>query len=554
MDTERLLGHKIDQYKIEQHVARGGMADVYLAKDEDLERHVAFKVMLDTLATDDQFVRRFRREARTVARLDHPNIVQVYSTGQTPLGQPYIAMQYIPGGSLREKLEELAERNKLLTTEQVLNIMRQLAVALGIAHQAQVIHRDLKPGNILIRPDGTPVLVDLGIAAVQSGAKLTHTGGFVGTPAYMSPEQFRGLPLDGRSDLYSLGIIFYELFAGNRPFDAEDITAIMYKHVHEEPVPLHRLRPDLTPQTLSIVETLLKKEPEQRFQTADALVAAIDRAIAAEGGFGPNPQATQVLTRLDDGSLISRGGTLRVASTARTSLPHIADQPAGRRIPLWVIISVIILVGGLAAVTFLRPDDTAEPSVVEDTAPATSATELSRSGQAVPTTAPEAAITDLPEPEPELIAVNDADEDATPEPAPDETEPTLPPPSATITFEPTLMPTEPPTATGTSLPSATPTMVVCVGALPTRLSVGDQARVVNYQINVRTGPGTNFGVENTLLPGRVVDIIGGPECNDGQLWYEIRSEPFTNSAGERIQVVGWSVEESGSTYFLEPAN
>ncbi len=544
MDTERLLGQKIDQYKIEQHVARGGMADVYLAQDEDLQRRVAFKVMLDTLATDEQFVRRFRREARTVARLDHPNIVQVYSTGQTPQGQPYIAMQYIPGGSLREKLEELAERNKLLTTEQVLNIMRQLAIALGIAHQAQVIHRDLKPGNILIRPDGTPVLVDLGIAAVQSGAKLTHTGGFVGTPAYMSPEQFRGLPLDGRSDLYSLGIIFYELFAGNRPFDAEDITAIMYKHVHEEPVPLHRLRPDLTPQTLSIVETLLKKEPEQRFQTADALVAAIDRAIAAEGGFGPNPQATQVLTRLDDSSLISRGGTLHLVSTAKSSRPNVAGPPPGKRIsvPLWVIISVVILVGGLGAFTFLRPDDAPEPPVVEEET-------------AVPTTAPEAAITVLPEAEAELIAVNEAEETATPEPATEETEPTLPPPAtATFTLEATPIPTELPTETATNLPTATPTTVVCVGASPTRLSVGDKARVVNYQINVRSGPGTNFGVENTLLPGRLVDIIGGPECDDGQLWYEIRSEPFTNSAGERIQVQGWSVEESGSTYFLEPAN
>ncbi len=538
MDTEKLLGHKIDQYTIEQHVARGGMADVYLAKDEDLQRHVAFKVMLDTLASEEQFVRRFRREAQTVARLDHPNIVQVYSTGRTSSGQPYIAMQYIPGGSLREKLEELDKRNKLLTTEQVLNIMRQLAIALSIAHQAKVIHRDLKPGNILIRPDGMPVLVDLGIAAVQSGVKLTHTGGFVGTPAYMSPEQFRGLPLDGRSDLYSLGIIFYELFAGNRPFDAEDITAIMYKHVHEEPVPLHRVRPDLTPQTLSIVETLLKKEPEQRFQTADALVAAIDRAIAAEGGFGPNPQATQVLTRLDDSSLISRGGTLRLASTARTSIPRVAGQSPSRRIPLWVIISVIILVGGLAAITFLRPDNTVEPPVVEEET-------------AVPTTVPEAAITDLPEPEAELIAVTD-EEEATPE----EAEPTLPPASATptVALEPTVVPTEPPTATATSLASATPTTVVCVGASPTRLSVGDKARVVNYQINVRTGPGTNFGVENTLLPGRLVDIVGGPECNDGQLWYQILSEPFTNSTGERIQVAGWSVEESGSTYYLEPAN
>lgn len=541
MDTERLLGEKIDQYTIEKHVARGGMADVYVAKDDDLQRRVAIKVMLDTLATDDQFVRRFRREALTVARLDHPSIVQVFSTGRTSLGQPYIAMQYIPGGSLREKLEELAERNKLLTTEQVLNIMRQLAIALGIAHQAKVIHRDLKPGNILIRPDGMPVLVDLGIAAVQSSAKLTHTGGFVGTPAYMSPEQFRGQPVDGRSDLYSLGIIFYELFAGNRPFDAEDITAIMYKHVHEEPVPLHRLRPDLTPQTLAIVETLLKKEPEQRFQTAEHLVSAIDRAIAAEGGLGPNPQATQVLTRLDDGSLISRGGALRAGSSASTSPASVPVQQPGRQfpIPLWVIFSIVVLVGGLGAFILLQPNNRAEPSVIDLT----------------PVISPEAAITVLFETESEQIAV-DATDEVTLEPTQEAAQPTwTPQPTvAAETPEATLSPTEPSAAVATNLPTAIPTPLVCVGASPTRLSVGGNARVANYQINVRTGPGTNFGVENTLLPGRLVEIIGGPECNDGQLWYEILSEPFTNTAGERVQVTGWSVEESGDTYFLEPTN
>lgn len=540
MDTERLLGQKIDQYIVEKHVARGGMADVYIAKDENLQRRVAVKIMLDTLATDEQFVQRFRREALIVASLDHPNIVQVFSTGRTPLGQPYIAMQYIPGGSLREKLEELAERNKLLTTEQVLNIMRQLAIALGIAHQAKVIHRDLKPGNILIRPDGMPVLVDLGIAAVQSGVKLTHTGGFVGTPAYMSPEQFRGQPVDGRSDLYSLGIIFYELFAGNRPFDAEDITAIMYKHVHEEPVPLHRVRPDLTPQTLSIVETLLKKEPVQRFQTAVDLVSAIDRAIAAEGGSGPNPQATQVLTRLDDGSLISRGGALRAGSPANTSPANVPVQQSGRQfpIPLWVILSIVVLVGGLAAFILLRPNNTADSPVIE----------------IAPTLSPEAAITVLFESESDLLAVNGTDE-VTPAPTQEAAAPTLTPQLvvATETPEATLIPTELP-ATTTGLPTAMPTPLVCVGALPTRLSVGDKAQVANYQINVRGGPGTNFGVENTLLPGRLVEIIGGPECNDGQLWYQILSEPFTNSAGERVQVTGWSVEESGDTYFLEPAN
>jgi serine/threonine protein kinase len=134
METRQLIGQQIDRYLILDHIARGGMADVYLAEDVDLKREVALKVMLEVLAQDPLFVQRFRREARTVARLDHPNIVQVYSTGLTPTNQPYIAMQYIRGGSLREKLEELAARGKLLTAEQALNIVRQVALALGVAH------------------------------------------------------------------------------------------------------------------------------------------------------------------------------------------------------------------------------------------------------------------------------------------------------------------------------------------------------------------------------------------------------------------------------------
>lgn len=202
MDTEHLIGQKIDSYRIVKHIARGGMADVYLAEDIVLKRNAALKILLDTLALDSQFVQRFRREAQIVAQLSHPNIVQVFSVGVLPQGAPYIAMQFIDGGSLRDKLRQLASRGKLLTTEQTLNIVRQVALALGVAHKAKVVHRDMKPGNVLVRPDGTPVLVDLGIAVVGGGPKLTQTGSLIGTPHYMSPEQVRGKPLDGRFILY----------------------------------------------------------------------------------------------------------------------------------------------------------------------------------------------------------------------------------------------------------------------------------------------------------------------------------------------------------------
>lgn len=333
--SHTLVGKQIDQYRVVHHIDRGGMADVYLAEDVDLERKVALKVMLATLsAADPQFTERFRREAKTVARLDHPNIVQVYTIGQTVYGQPYIAMQYIEGGSLQNKLIELADRKKLLTTEQALNIIRQIAQALSAAHIAGVVHRDLKPANVLVRPDGTPVLVDLGIAAIRGGEKLTLTGGVIGTPAYMSPEQVRGKPVDGRSDLYALGIMLYEILAGMRPFEAEDSVALMHQQVYETPMPLSHFRPDLSLQTLDVVSKSMAKDPAHRYQTADEMVQAIDHAIHEEGLAGPNPQATIVLTQMNDSKLLRRSKIIQ-APTAVTK---------ERIKPYWPLVLLLVLV------------------------------------------------------------------------------------------------------------------------------------------------------------------------------------------------------------------
>ncbi len=358
MDTERLLGQQVDRYRITRHVAEGGMAHVFLADDLDLHRPAALKVMRDALALDENFKERFRREAQVVARLDHPNIIQVFGIGTTPLGQPYIAMQYIEGGSLREKLKQLAERDKLLTTEQALNITRQIALALSVAHKAKIVHRDLKPANVLIRRDGTPVLVDLGIAAVGDGPKLTQTGNIMGTPHYMSPEQVRGQKLDGRSDIYSLGIILYEMLAGTRPFEADESIAVLHKQAYEEPPPLRLVRPDLSRQTLSVVETCMQKEPERRFQNADAVVTAIDQALKAEGVHGPNPQATQVLTNLADSELWSRMKVVREPtdkSLGEREKPH-------RVIPMWAIATAVTLAAAIALVFILQSSGSDEPS------------------------------------------------------------------------------------------------------------------------------------------------------------------------------------------------
>ncbi len=238
-NPEALIGTLIGPYEIRKHIARGGMADVYLAYEQGLQRKVALKIMLPALAADEQFVQRFQREAQVVAQLDHPNIIHVYRIGKTESGRPYIAMQYIEGGSLQDTLRKLGERGELIDTRQALAIAGKMAEALQVAHAAGIVHRDIKPSNILIRPDGRPVLVDLGIAAVADSAqKLTQTGTLIGTPHYMAPEQATGKGVDGRTDIYSLGVILYELLSGRRPFEATDPLAVMHAHVYEQPTSL----------------------------------------------------------------------------------------------------------------------------------------------------------------------------------------------------------------------------------------------------------------------------------------------------------------------------
>ena len=434
MNNESFVGQQIDQYHVLQHIASGGMADVYLAEDVNLKRKVALKIMFGSLAANPQFVERFRREAQMVAHLDHPNIVQVYAVGLTPAqsvgglpqGTPYIAMQYIEGGSLREKLEQLAERGKLLTTEQALNIIRQVALALGVAHNAQIIHRDLKPGNVLVQPDGTPVLVDLGIALAADNSKLTQTGAIIGTPHYMSPEQVREQPLDGRSDLYSLGIILYELLAGRRPFAASESIAVLHQHVYEKPPPLGKRRPDLLPQVLAIVEKCLQKEPAHRYQNANELIQAIDLALQSQGIQGPNPQATQVLTDLHDSGLLSRRQVVRLTTAERRrKLP----------VPLWAILTFLALIAAGLLLLLVRQFDQT-PATPENPI----AAQIASQKTAVPQQATSVPTQIVESEETAVLPTNTLDATPVSSPVPDTPTPVLPTETA---VPPTPIPSQP---------------------------------------------------------------------------------------------------------------
>ena len=258
-----------DRYQIHKRIGRGGMADVFSTRDLLLDRQVAIKVLFPEFATDANFVERFRREAQSAASLSHPNIVSVYDWGKYE-GTYFIAMEEVQGRTLAEILTT----NKQLTAKQAAEIASEVAAALGFAHDNHVAHRDIKPANILIGSNGQVKVADFGIARAMNApteANLTQVGSVMGTATYFSPEQAQGAQPDPRSDLYSLGIVMYEMVAGRPPFTGENPVSIAYKQVHDAPQPLVQIVADVPRSYEAIVAKLLAKDPAMRYPTAGAL-------------------------------------------------------------------------------------------------------------------------------------------------------------------------------------------------------------------------------------------------------------------------------------------
>ncbi|MGI9040585.1 MAG: protein kinase domain-containing protein [Gemmatimonadales bacterium] len=266
------------EYEIIEELGRGGMAMVYRARDRHLEREVAIKVLPFSLAFDSEFVERFQREARTAAQLEHPNIISIYRVGRA--GRViYFIMKFLRGGSLSNVL---AERKKL-TPPEIRRLLLEAGGALGYAAQRGIVHRDIKPDNIMFDEFGQCVLTDFGIAKAASGQKLTGTGMSIGTPHYMSPEQARAQAIDGRSDIYSLGVVAYQCITGVVPYDGDDSFSIGYKHI-TEPVPTPQLITADERRVFEVIRRMLMKDPADRFQSCEELVAALQgQPIAAAG-------------------------------------------------------------------------------------------------------------------------------------------------------------------------------------------------------------------------------------------------------------------------------
>jgi eukaryotic-like serine/threonine-protein kinase len=355
MTQPRLLGGR---YELDGVVGRGGMAEVYRARDIRLDRIVAIKTLRADLARDQIFQARFRREAQSAASLNHPSIVAVYDTGEdmvTGLPVPYIVMEYVDGRTVRDLLQE----GHRLLPERSLEIIDGVLRALDYSHQAGIVHRDIKPGNVMVTRKGDVKVMDFGIARAMSDAQatMTQTAQVIGTAQYLSPEQARGERVDSRSDLYSTGCLLYELLTGRPPFTGDSPVAIAYQHVRENPVPPSRVDPDVPAWADAIVLKALAKSPGDRYQTAADMRADLQRAASGM------PVAAAPPTRLDMYPQTQRMGAGTMMGGATSQIPPVEDYDyAGqgydgrggggtRRWIPWVL-GLVVVVGVVAGVAY----------------------------------------------------------------------------------------------------------------------------------------------------------------------------------------------------------
>jgi eukaryotic-like serine/threonine-protein kinase len=316
------------RYRIQRKLGAGGMADVYLAEDQELGRRVAIKILNGRHANDAQFIERFRREAKNAAALNHPNIVSIYDRGNAE-DTYYIAMEFLDGRTLKE----LIVSRGAAPVNVAIEYARQILSALRFAHRHGIVHRDIKPHNVLVDSEGRVKVTDFGIARAGT-SQMTETGSIVGTAQYLSPEQARGGEVDQRSDLYSLGIVLYELLTGKTPFDGDTPVEIAMKHLSNAPKPPSTLRADIPPELDMVVLRALAKNPDDRYQSADEMEADLERvARGARVSAATVDTATQVLSR----PAVAAAATTAAAATAATMIATPPAPAAGSGAPPAVV-------------------------------------------------------------------------------------------------------------------------------------------------------------------------------------------------------------------------
>src|SRR5919201_342471 len=335
------------RYRIMRKLGTGGMANVYLAEDQELGRRVAIKILDDRHAGDEQFVERFRREAKNAAGLSHPNIVSIYDRGEAE-GTYYIAMEYLEGRTLKE----LIVTKGPTPIPVAIDYTRQMLAALGFAHRNGIVHRDIKPHNVVVGGDGRLKVTDFGIA--RSGtSQMTEVGSIVGTAQYLSPEQARGAPVDPRSDLYSLGVVLYEMLTGKVPFTGDTPVEIAMKHLSQVPKPPSEWREQVPHDLDAVVMRALAKDPEQRYGSAEEMDADLARVAR---GVSVARETEDAMTQVLAGAGISSAQTMvqrprAVAPPAppvyRAPSPYYEEPQPGRSFWPWLLALGLIIAGAI---------------------------------------------------------------------------------------------------------------------------------------------------------------------------------------------------------------
>jgi predicted Ser/Thr protein kinase len=319
-----------DRYEVEELVGSGGMSSVFRARDRLLERNVALKILHEHYGADDDSVERFRREARAAAQLSHPNIVTVIDRGEAA-GRQYIVFEYVDGRTLKDLVEERGP----LPIREAVELAIGIARGLAFAHQHGLVHRDVKPQNVLLNGDGKPKVTDFGIAHSLDVEGVTKTGAVLGTSHYIAPEQASGRPVDAQTDVYSLGAVLYELLTGEVLFEGENFVTVAMQHVHEPAPSVLERRPDCPLRLAAAVERALAKDPPDRFPSMDAFAAELEAILVQLDSAEPDSAATMIVP----GAVLKQSGRRRVRAGRSFSLPLVL-----------VAAGVLILAAAIAAV------------------------------------------------------------------------------------------------------------------------------------------------------------------------------------------------------------
>ncbi len=461
------------------------MAEVYRAYQGTLDRYVAIKVLHAFLADDPEFKSRFEREAQNIAKLKHPNIVQVYDFDFDPEAESYyMVMELIDGSTLKDRLSSIMSRGELLPIPEVIRIMRESASALAYAHSRNMIHRDVKPANLMLDHDNRVVLTDFGIAKIVTGAQFTASGGMVGTPAFMAPEQGLGEAGDERSDLYSLGIIMFQMLTGQLPYDAETPLAIILKHLNT-PTPIARdINPNIPEELDRIVHKIISKEAQDRYQSAGALIEDLDRFAHSNLDYDQQPKSFFAPPDLNNAAVVNPPSdtlsrTTSIGSTT-TLFPNQLtpdNSIASRSLwPVWVVGALVtLLIIGFATRIIPFPGFVQNPT----------ATLLATNAAVVPT----------------IVATTEATSQVV--------EPTVGTPTLTVTNSPTLTVTTANSPTPSLTPTSSPTPATPIAIIP---SVG------NGEIALQA-PDESSAKMMDIRAGEQVTVIGQ---SPDKLWFLVQ--------------------------------